>query len=132
MDGDNFYFPSFSFVIRLVKSLFKDILISLHKPTLSIGKVLSISYGKDEGEEEEIEYEILQAADYNISLDNDNILIHITKEFMPDFEYHFMVTTLQTDGNEEDYQVQFEIRGNFSSLLLLHNFFLMSPFNDYL
>ena len=115
-----------------MRSLFKDILISLHKPTLSIGKVLSISYGKDEGEEEEIEYEILQAADYNISLDNDNILIHITKEFMPDFEYHFMVTTLQTDGNEEDYQVQFEIRGNFSSLLLLHNFFLMSPFNDYL
>jgi len=95
---------------RLVRSLFKNILISLHKPTLSIDKVLTISYGKDEGEDIEIEYETLQAVDYTITVDNDEILIHITKELLSDFEYHFLVTTLQTDGTEEDNQFQFQVR----------------------
>eukprot|EP00111_Clytia_hemisphaerica_P001769 TCONS_00004983-protein len=100
---------------RLLRSLFKNILISLHKPTLSIDKVLTISYGKDEGEDIEIEYETLQAVDYTITVDNDEILIHITKELLSDFEYHFIVTTLQTDGTEEDNQFQFQVRDEGSS-----------------
>ena len=94
-----------------MKSLFKDILISLHQPTLSINKVLAVSYGKDENEEIEIEYEELAVNDYQISTSNDDIFIEITKEFAPDYQYHFLVKTLQMDGTEEEYIIKCQARG---------------------
>ena len=86
-------------------------MISLHKPTLSIDKILTIHYGKEENDEVEIEYEDLQVNDYQVSLENDNILIGISKKLIPDYVYHILVRTKQLDGTEEDFDIQFEAKG---------------------
>ena len=122
----------FIFVIfRLIKTLFKDVLISLHKPTLSIDKILTIHYGREENDEVEIEYKDLQVNDYQVSLMNDDILIGITKELIPDYVYHVLVRTKQQDGTEEDFDIHFIARGNaaknlwlYSTLEYTYNYFI--------
>ena len=86
-------------------------MISLHKPTLSIDKILTIHYGKEKNKEVEIEFEEMQLNDFQVSMVNDNILIEITKELLPDYIYHFLVRTKQLDGTEEDFHIQFEAKG---------------------
>ena len=86
--------------------------MSLHKPTLSIDNILTIYYGKEESNDEEIDYGGLQVNDYQVSLMNDDILIGITKELIPDYVYHVLVRTKQQDGTEEDFDIHFIARGN--------------------
>ena len=87
--------------------------MSLHKPTLSIDNILTIYYGKEESNDEEIDYGGLQVNDYQVSLVNDDILIGINKELIPDYIYHFLVRTKRLDGTEEDFDIQFKAKGKF-------------------